>query len=122
MIWGLLVLVIGGLYGFFTPGRENKSRLFIKGVIIGVVVAVIFALLGGLSGSAPLGIGSGFVGIIIDAIILSLLFVVVSFIGDWLENNRKSPSPHDTLQVPQPICLEADPRGRDGPRSSTPRR
>lgn len=90
MMWGLLVLLFGGLYGFFTPGRENKARLFLNGVLIGVVIAVIFALLGGWSGSAPLGIGSGFVGIIIDAVILSLLFVIGAFIGDWIDSSRKS--------------------------------
>jgi hypothetical protein len=91
-MWGLLVLLLGGLYGFFTPGRENKTRLFMNGVMIGLVIAVLFALLGGWAGSAPLGLGSGFFGIILDAIVLSLLFVLGAFVGDWFETTRKTRS------------------------------
>lgn len=87
-MWGLLVLLLGGIYGFMSPGRENKSRLFVNGVLIGLVLAILFALLGGWSGRDALGIGSGTFGIILDAIVLSLLFVVGVFIGDWFDRTR----------------------------------
>lgn len=91
-MWGILVLLLGGLYGFLTPGGQNKMRLFVNGVMIGVVIAIVFALLGGWAGSAPLGIGSGFFGIILDAIVLSLLFVLGAFIGDWFDSSRRARS------------------------------
>ena len=88
-MWGLLVLLVGGLYGFLTPGRENKTRLFVNGVLIGIAIALLLALLGGWSGSAPLGLGSGSFGIILDAIVLSLVFVIGVFIGDWADTSRR---------------------------------
>lgn len=89
-MWGLLVLLLGILYGVVTPGRANKMRLFLNGVMIGLVVAILFALLGGWSGKAPLGIGSGLLGIVLDAIVLSLLFVLGAFIGDWFDSTRRT--------------------------------
>ena len=81
-MWGLVTFLIGIAFGFFNKGRQDKSRLFMTGLLIGLVLAIIFGLLGGLSG---LGLPGGFVGILITAIILTILFVIGVWLGDLLE-------------------------------------
>lgn len=81
-MWGLVTFLIGIAYGFFAKGRQDKSRLFVTGLVIGLVLAIIFGVLGGLSG---LGLPGGFLGILLSALILTILFVVGVWIGDLIE-------------------------------------
>lgn len=81
-MWGLVTFLIGIAYGFFAKGRQDKSRLFMTGLLIGLVLAIIFGLLGGLQG---LGLPGGFLGILIAAVILTILFVIGVWIGDFFE-------------------------------------
>jgi hypothetical protein len=84
--WGVIVFLVGILYGFFTPGRQDKGRLLRNGIIIGLVLALVFALLGAFAGANPLGFGgSGFVGIFVSALVLTILFVLGVWLGDLLE-------------------------------------
>ena len=86
--WGLVTFVIGFVYGFFTPGRQNKARLFKTGLLWGVIIAVVLAVLGYFANAPTLGIGFGFVGIILEAIVLTLLFILGVWLGDLLEGRR----------------------------------
>jgi len=83
--WGLVVFVIGIVYGWLSPGRQNKWALFKTGALIGIVLALVFALLGFLIDANPLGMGGGFLGFIVSFLILTLLFVIGVWIGDLLE-------------------------------------
>ena len=83
--WGLIVFVIGLLYGWLSPGRQNKSALFRTGVYIGVLVAVVFGIIGLLLNANPLGVGAGILGFIIAVVILSLLFILGVWLGDLIE-------------------------------------
>lgn len=85
-MWGIVTFLIGIAYGFLAKGRQDKSRLFMTGLLIGLVLAIIFGLLGGLSG---LGLPGGFVGILIAAVILTILFVVGVWIGDLIEGSSR---------------------------------
>jgi hypothetical protein len=86
--WGLLVLALGVLYGYFTPGRQDKARLFRVGILWGLGIAIVLAVVGALAHASPLGIEMGFVGALLSALILTLLFVLGVWIGDLIEARR----------------------------------
>ena len=88
-MWGLIVFVIGIAYGYMSPGRQDKSTLFKKGLLWGLIIAVVVALLGFFFNANPLGFGDmGFFGILISAIILTLVFIVGVWLGDMIEGRR----------------------------------
>lgn len=89
-MWGIIALILGGVYGFAATGKQDKSSIFVNGLVIGLVVAGVFALIGVLSGAPALGIGSG-LSFLWDAIIITLLFILGVFLGDLLEGARSSP-------------------------------
>ncbi len=87
----IFAFLIGLVYAFVRPGKENRSRLFRDGVLIGIVLALILVGLGVLTGGAVLLIGA-VVGIyvIFEIAILTILFIAGTYIGDWLEIKSKS--------------------------------
>lgn len=88
-MWGLIVFVIGIAYGWMSPGKQDKSTLFKRGLLYGLVIAIVVALLGFFLDSNPLGLGdTGFFGILLSAIVLTLAFVVGVWIGDMIEGRR----------------------------------
>ncbi|HVL49704.1 MAG TPA: hypothetical protein VM889_14200 [Candidatus Thermoplasmatota archaeon] len=99
-MWGPLLALIGGIaYGYLSPGREDKSRLLVKGFLIGLVIAVVLSILGAIFGANPLGLGgAGFIDLIIATLVIVLAFVVGVWIGDAFENREaKKPSPPRTV-------------------------
>ncbi|MCX9009479.1 MAG: hypothetical protein OIN66_00010 [Candidatus Methanoperedens sp.] len=87
VLFETLSFVIGIIYGYANPGREDRSRLLRNGLLIGIVLGLIFAGLGLLMGSGLLIISG--VGIFIEVIILTVLFIIGTWIGDWLERRSK---------------------------------
>ncbi|HEX2066486.1 MAG TPA: hypothetical protein VHI93_06710 [Candidatus Thermoplasmatota archaeon] len=89
--WGLIVIVIGFAYGAMKAGRQDKSRLFLRGLLIGVVVAVVLVLLSALTKVPVLQIAgvAGAVGIVVTAIVLSLLFILGVWLGDLVTGARR---------------------------------
>ena len=87
-MWGLLVFLVGLAYGAFKRGRQDKSSLFMQGLVIGIVLAIVLVVIGVLTGAAALGM-TGAVGIIVTAIILSLLFVLGVWVGDLVTGARR---------------------------------
>ncbi|HEY9245647.1 MAG TPA: hypothetical protein VIO11_02260 [Candidatus Methanoperedens sp.] len=87
----IFAFLIGLVYAFVRPGKENRSRLFRDGVIIGIILALILVGLGVLTGGAVLLVGT-IVGIyiLIEIVILTILFIIGTYIGDWLELKGKS--------------------------------
>ena len=92
-MWGLLAILLGVLYGWLKPGRQDKSRMMMNGLVIGLVVGLVFALLGVAVGSNPVYFGSGFVAIVLGVVIITLLFILCVWLGDLIEgkNARRSP-------------------------------
>lgn len=89
--WGLVTVLIGLLYGALKPGKQDKGALFRTGFMIGLVIAIILAVLGALTNTPMLGFAVGvWVGfaILIDAIILSLLFILGVWLGDLITGAR----------------------------------
>lgn len=95
--WGLIVFIVGIAYGYMSPGRQDKSTLFKKGLLWGLVIALVLAVIGFLAPDfSPLGstVGAmGFLGVLIAAVVLTLVFILGVWLGDWLEH-RKSPGGH----------------------------
>jgi hypothetical protein len=82
----VLIIIIGIIYGYMKPGKEDRSALLKKGVIIGIILGAIMVVLGLIGGRGILLLGS-FVGAIvfIEVIILAVLFIIGTYIGDMLE-------------------------------------
>jgi amino acid transporter len=85
----ILIILIGIIYGYMKPGKEDRSTLLKKGVVIGIILGVIMVVLGLIGGRGILLLGS-LVGAIvfIEVIILAILFIIGTYIGDMLEGNR----------------------------------
>ena len=86
--WGLVTFVIGILYGALKAGRQDKSQLFKQGLVIGIVLALVLVIIGALTGAPALGFG-GAVGIIVAAVVLSLLFILGVWIGDLVTGAKR---------------------------------
>lgn len=85
---GWLALFGGIAYGYFSPGRQDLKTLLKKGLIFGLILAVVLAVLGILMNFSILGFGDSFVGNIIGAVVVVLLFVGGVWLGDWLEHRK----------------------------------
>lgn len=90
-MWGLAIFLVGLIYGWLSPGRQDKGRLFRNGLMIGLVLALVLALIGWLGGVNPIGIAglSGALGVIVDVVILTLLFILGAWIGDLIEGGTR---------------------------------
>lgn len=89
--WGLIVVVLGFAYGALKPGRQRKGALFLRGLMIGIVLAAILLLLGSLTKVPVLQIAgvAGAVGLVLTALVLSLLFVLGVWLGDLVTGARR---------------------------------
>ena len=82
----ILIIIIGIIYGYMKPGKEDRSALLKKGVVIGLILGALMVVLGLIGGRGILLLGT-FVGalVFIEVIILAVLFIVGTYIGDMLE-------------------------------------
>ena len=82
----ILIVIIGIIYGYMKPGKENRSALLKRGIVIGIILGAIMVGLGLLLGRTILLLG-GIVGVylFIEVIILAVLFIIGTYIGDMLE-------------------------------------
>jgi hypothetical protein len=82
----ILIIIIGIIYGYMKPGKEDRSTLLKKGVVIGIILGAIMVVLGLIGGREILLLGS-LVGavVFIEVIILAVLFITGTYIGDMLE-------------------------------------
>ncbi len=83
-----LTFVLGIIYGYVSPGRENRSALLKKGLMIGIVLAIILVVLGSFMGGAIMVLSG--VAIFVEVVILTVLFIIGTWIGDWLEGRSRS--------------------------------
>ncbi len=90
-LFEILAIVIGAVYGYLKPGKEDRKALFKRGLLIGAILAFVFVGLGMLAGKGFLLLG-GVAGVLvfIEVIILAVLFIAGTFIGDWLEEKSKT--------------------------------
>jgi uncharacterized membrane protein len=83
----ILIVIIGIIYGYIKPGKEDRSALLKKGIVIGIILGAIMVILGLFGGRGILLLGS-LVGaaVFIEVIILAVLFIIGTYIGDMLEH------------------------------------
>jgi hypothetical protein len=82
----ILIIIIGIVYGYMKPGKEDRSALLKKGVVIGIILGGIMVVLGLIGGRWILLLGTlAGVVVFIEVIILAVLFIIGTYIGDMLE-------------------------------------
>jgi len=82
----ILILIIGFFYGYMKPGKEDRSTILKKGVVIGIILGAVMVVLGLIGGRWILLLGT-LVGVFVfvEVIILAVLFIIGTYIGDMLE-------------------------------------
>lgn len=88
-MWGLLALLVGILYGWLKPGVQDKSQLLVRGLVFALILGVVLALFGYAIDSNPIYFGSGFVGLVLGVVIITLLFILGVWLGDLIEGKPK---------------------------------
>ena len=90
-MWGILIpLLIGIAVGYFTAGKQDKSRLFWIGAIWAAVVAIVLNALGWFLDINPVT-GADEVdgmGIFLGFVVSIVVFLVGVWIGDLFEGRR----------------------------------
>ena len=82
----ILIIIIGIIYGYMKPGKEDRSALSKNGVVIGLILGAIMVVLGLIGGRWILLLGTlAGVAVFIEVIILAVLFIIGTYIGDMVE-------------------------------------
>jgi len=82
----VLIIIIGIIYGYMKPGKEDRSALLKKGVVIGIILGAVMVVLGLIGGRWILLLGTvARVLVFVEVIILAVLFIIGTYIGDLLE-------------------------------------
>ena len=92
----ILTIVAGIIYGYIKPGKEDRFDLFKKGMIIGIILGLIFTILG-IFADIEFLLMSSMIGffIFLEIIIITIFFIIGSYIGDWLEEKSKHKGSRD---------------------------
>jgi hypothetical protein len=88
----VLIVLAGVVYGYVRPGKEDRMHILKKGLKIGVIIGAAVGLFGLLTGNILVALAAGFSGILVFALvalIISIEFVIGTFIGDFLEEKLK---------------------------------
>jgi hypothetical protein len=83
--WGLLIFLIGIVWGLVAPGRQRKARLIANGLLIGVILGLVFSLLGYTMDKNPMGVGTTWWTFIVAFFVLTIIFTLGVWIGDIIE-------------------------------------
>lgn len=84
--WGLLIFLIGIVWGLVAVGRQAKLRRLMNGVSIGVTLGLVFAILGYTMDHNPLGFGTTWWSFIVAFFVLTVLFTLGVWVGDIIED------------------------------------
>ena len=87
MLW-LLSFLLGVIYGFINPGKEDRWNIIKKSLAIGVVLGLLLGLIVAVL-LPPVGIifaGFTVIGVILFVLYFTVLFVIGTIVGDILES------------------------------------
>ena len=84
MILEILAFIIGLVYGYVKPGKENRWELLKRGIVYGIILGLIFGFFGLLMGGLVLSVGTA-IRTFIKMIVLTIIFIAGTFFGDLLE-------------------------------------
>jgi|Deesub1362A_J573_1020465.scaffolds.fasta_scaffold00104_30 Na+/phosphate symporter len=83
----ILAFVVGIIYGFLNPGKEDRIKLLKKAIVIGIGIGLIIGAIAAIF-LPIIGIfiaGAGIIAFTFLSIYLAIFFILGSFIGDMLE-------------------------------------
>ena len=80
----LVSILAGGVYGFAHPGKEDKQALMKHGAKFGVILGIVLGTIDLYLAGFP-GFSMALWGTIIVVIVLTVLFVAGTVVGDLLE-------------------------------------
>ncbi len=93
MAWGLALFIIGLLFGWGNPGPEDRIQLLKTGTLVAVLLAFGTAMIGAALGSEPLLLGPGFLAGLFTFLLLVVLFLIGTWVGDAVEGRRPDRPP-----------------------------
>ncbi len=88
----VLIIIAGIIYGYVHPGKEDRVHILKKGLRYGFIIGVIIGFIGLFTDNISVALARGFSGIflfLIFAFMISIEFVIGTFIGDFLEEKIK---------------------------------
>jgi hypothetical protein len=85
----VLALIFGVIYGYMSPGKEDKMKILKNGLKWGLIIGIVLGVLNLLLGGGFLLSGAGIVGTVIAVVYLTIFFIIGAFIGDFLEGLLK---------------------------------
>lgn len=99
-MWGILIpLLVGIAVGYFSPGHQDKSRLFTRGALWAVVIAAVVVVIGWVTNTDPMtltGLGNGFFSLVLSFIVALVVFLVGVWLGDLFEGRSRRAQPPAT--------------------------
>jgi Na+-driven multidrug efflux pump len=93
VVFEILTFILGIIYGYTGPGKENLGVLLRNGLLIGLGLGIIFVVVGLLVSPSLLVLGAWTVTAtmeFLEVVILTVLFIIGTWIGDWLEGRSRS--------------------------------
>ncbi len=88
----VLIIIVGIIYGYAHPGKEDRVHILKKGLRYGFIIGAIFGFIGLFTTNISVALARGFSGILLFLLIafmISIEFVIGTFIGDFLEEKIK---------------------------------
>ncbi len=93
VVFEILTFILGIIYGYTGAGKEDLGMLLRNGLLIGIVLGIILVVVGLFvsPGLLILGAYTAYaVWLFIEVVILTVLFIIGTWIGDWLEGRSRS--------------------------------
>jgi cation transport ATPase len=93
VVFEILSFILGIIYGYASPGKENRGMLLRNGLLIGIGLGIIFVVVGLLVSPSLLVLGAvtySAAVLFIEVVILTVLFIIGTWIGDWFEGRSRS--------------------------------
>jgi hypothetical protein len=89
----ILFFILGTVYGYAGQGKEDLGTLLRNGLFIGLVAGIIIAVVGLFVSPGLLVLGAyraSAIMIFFEIVILTVLFIIGTWIGDWFEERSRS--------------------------------
>jgi len=89
MSFDVLVFLVGVVYGYLSPGKEDKLKLLSKGLRIGIIAGLVFGIITLLTGGGLFFFGASMIGLLVVILIYTVIFIAGTIVGDFLESKLK---------------------------------
>ena len=89
MLFGILAFIIGLVYGYAKPGKEERWELFKKGIIYGIILGIIYGVIVRILMGELSHLVAGGIVIYITVVFIVIMFIIGTFFGDIIETAIK---------------------------------